>query len=143
MGFTLFERWSPEYALNNAFEDMNESGLAGLKKHLTSNALKTVESFESISGRPEIAMFTSALMGGSAVSFLLEKLSECEWSIKDVMKGSETSKAIVGFNYQDKMVGTVELTMIKEDKLWKIDSLAMPKFEKFSLPQGNTAQPAE
>ena len=59
------------------------------------------------------------------------------------MKGSETSKAIVGFNYEDKMVGTIELTMIKEDKIWKIDSLAMPKFDKFALPQGSSDQPAE
>ena len=42
MAFTLFERWSPEYALNNAFDDMHKSGLDGLKKHLTANALKTV-----------------------------------------------------------------------------------------------------
>ena len=138
MAFTLFERWSPEYALNKAFDDMKESGLDGLKKHLTSNALKTVESLESISGRPEIALFTTALMGGNAVNFLLEKLSECEWTINDVMKGSETSKAIVGFNYQEKMAGTIELTMIKEYKIWRIDSLAMPKFDKFNLPQGNT-----
>ncbi|MBQ3467445.1 MAG: hypothetical protein IJH21_03880, partial [Oscillospiraceae bacterium] len=27
MAITLFERWSPEYALNNAFDDMRESGL--------------------------------------------------------------------------------------------------------------------
>ena len=39
MAISLFERWSPEYALNNAFDDMHESGLDGLKKHLTSNAL--------------------------------------------------------------------------------------------------------
>lgn len=51
------------------------------------------------------------------------------------MKGSETSKAIVGFNYVDKMVGTVEMAMIKEDKIWKIDNLSMPKFDKFALPQ--------
>ncbi len=143
MAFTLFERWSPEYALNNAFDDMRASGLDGLKKHLTANALKTVEGFESISGRPEVALFTTSLLGGSAVNVLLGKLSECEWSIKDVMKGSETSKAIVGFNYEDKMVGTIELTMIKEDKIWKIDSLAMPKFDKFALPQGSSDQPAE
>ena len=143
MAFTLFERWSPEYALNNAFDDLRASGLDGLKKHLTANALKTVEGFESISGRPEVALFTTSLLGGSAVNVLLGKLSECEWSIKDVMKGSETSKAIVGFNYEDKMVGTIELTMIKEDKIWKIDSLAMPKFDKFALPQGSSDQPAE
>ena len=90
MVFTLFERWSPEYALNNAFDDMRESGLDGLKKHLTANALKTVEGFETVSGRPEIALFTTTLLGGSAVSVLLGKLSECDWTIKEVMKGTET-----------------------------------------------------
>ena len=135
MAFTVFERWSPEFALNNAFSDMRESGLDGLKKHLTAKALKTVEGFENLSSNPGISLLTNALMGGDAVTVLLGKLSECDWTIKDVMKGSETSKAIVGFNYVDKMVGTIEMAMIKEDKLWKIDDLNMPKFEKFTLPQ--------
>ena len=143
MAFTLFERWSPEYALNNAFDDMRESGLDGLKKHLTSNALKTVEGVENLSSNPGISLITTALMGGNAVKVLLDKLSECEWTIKDVMKGSETSKAIVGFNYEDKMVGTVELAMIKEDKIWKIDNLAMPKFDKLTLPQADEDKPEE
>ena len=138
MAITLFERWSPEYALNNTFDDLRKSGLDGLKKHLTSNALKSVQSFESLTGKPEISLFTTALLGGNAVNVLLEKISECEWTIKDVMKGNETSKAVVGFNYQDMMVGTIELTMIKEEKTWKIDSLALPVFDKFTMPQGNT-----
>ena len=141
MAITLFERWSPEYALNNAFDDMRESGLTGLKKHLTANALKTVEGVEKISGRPEVALLTTKLLGGSAVSVLLNKLSECDWTVKDVMKGSETSKAIIGFNYEDMMTGTIELTMIKEDKIWKIDSLGTPKFDTFTLQLGD-ADPA-
>ena len=58
------------------------------------------------------------------------------------MKGSESSKAIIGFDYQDLMAGTIELKMIKEGSIWKIDSLAMPKFEKFTLPQGKSDQTA-
>ncbi len=133
MSFSLFERWSPEYALNNAFRDMRESGLDGLKKHLTSNALKTVESFEAISGRPEVSLITSAIIGRNPVSFLLDKLSECDWTIKDVMKGSERSKGVVGFKYKDNLEGTIDLEMIREDKIWKIDSLASPHFDKVSL----------
>ena len=133
MAFTLFERWSPEHALNNTFADMKDSGLDGLKKHLTAKALKNIQSVESITSTPEISLFTTAFLGGSAVSVLLEKLSECEWIIKEVMKGSESSRAIIGFNYQDKMTGTIELTMIKEGKIWKIDSLNKPKFDKFAL----------
>ena len=133
MTFSLFERWSPEYALNNAFHDMHESGLDGLKKHLTSNALKTVESIEAISGRPEIALITSAIVGSNPVNFLLGKLSECDWTIKDVMKGSEKSKGIVGFKYKENLEGTIDLEMIREDKVWKIDRLASPHFDKVSL----------
>jgi hypothetical protein len=138
MAIKLFERWSPEYALNKAFDDMKKSGLDGLKKHLTANALKNVQSMESISDNPGVSLLSTALLGGNAVSVLLGKLSECEWTIVDVMKGSETSKAITGFDYQDKMTGTMEMKLIKEDKIWKIDGLAMPKFDKFTLQQEKT-----
>ena len=143
MGITLFERWSPEYALNNAFEDMRKSGVDGLKKHLTSNALKNLNTIESIASRPEVSLLTTAFMGGNAVKVLLDKLSECEWTIKEMMKGSENSTAIVKFDYQDKMVGTIDMNMIREDKIWKIDGLEIPKFDKFTLPQNTVEQPAE
>ena len=133
MAFKVFERLSPEYALNKAFADMRESGLDGLKKHLTSKATKTVEGFENISSRPELSKLTNAIIGGNATSVFLDKLSECEWTIKEMMKGSEKSKAIVGFNYENKMVGTMEMTLIKEEKIWKIDNLDLPNFEKFTL----------
>lgn len=70
---------------------------------------------------------------GNAVSVFLDKLSECKWTTKEVMKGSQTSKAIVGFNYDDKMVGTIEMKLIKEEKVWKIDDLGLPKFDKLVL----------
>ena len=70
MGLKIFERFSLEYALDSAYEDMHESGLDGLKKHLTENALKTVE-----------------------------------------------------------------MKMIKEEKVWKIDDIGMPKFDKFIMPE--------
>ena len=89
MAFSIFERWSPEYALNNTFADMGAYGLDGLKKHLTSNALKTVNGMESVANRPEVSLITSTLLGGNAVSVLLDKLSECDWTIGEVMKGSD------------------------------------------------------
>ena len=127
MGITLFERWSPEHALNNALDDVKKSGLDGLKKHLTSNAVKNIQSIETVTS------LTSVFTGGNAMAVLLEKLSECDWTVVEVLKGSESSRAIVGFDYEDSMTGTIELTMIKEDKIWKIDSLARPKFDKFTL----------
>ena len=76
---------------------------------------------------------STAIVGDDAIGVLLGKLSECEWTIIDVMKGSQTSKVVLGFDYEDQIVGTIELTMIKEDKRWLIDSLSKPEFSKFSL----------
>ncbi len=69
---------------------------------------------------------------GDAMSFLLNHVTDCEWIIKDVMKGSETAKGIVRFRYEDTMEGTLELSLIKEEKEWKIDNMNMPKFDKFN-----------
>ena len=140
MSVTLFERWSPEYALNNTFDDMRAFGLDGLKKHLTANALKVVTGIETITANPGVSLLSAAILGGDATSLLLGKLSECDWTIKDVMKGKETSKAVVGFDYHDMMVGSIELNMIKEDSIWKIDGLSAPKFEKINLPQETDEQ---
>ena len=68
----------------------------------------------------------------NALFFLLEHATDCEWTLKDVMKGSETARGIVGFKYEDTMKGTWELSLIKEEKEWKIDNVNMPKFEKFN-----------
>lgn len=119
----LFESWSQEYALNKTIDEIKVDGLAGLKKHFTANALKKVNSMESLSDLPGVSLLTNTLMGGNAVKVLLEKLSECNWTVKDVMKGSDSSRAILVFNYQGKMTGTVEMKLIKEDKVWKIDDL--------------------
>ena len=139
----LFESWSPEYALNKTIDEIKVDGLAGLKKHLTANALQKVNSMESLSDLPGVSLLTNTLMGGNAVKVLLEKLSECNWTVKDVMKGSDSSRAILGFNYQDKMTGTVEMKVIKEDQVWKIDDLETPKFEKFELPQPKSEESAK
>ena len=56
------------------------------------------------------------------------------------MKGDATSKAILGFDFDDKMVGTIELTLIKENDIWKVDKLGVPKFDKITLPQAEAPQ---
>ena len=45
------------------------------------------EGIESISGISEVSLITTALLGDNAVNILLDKLSECEWTIREVMRG--------------------------------------------------------
>ena len=84
-------------------------------------------------------MFTSmAFMfqpyaGGCQASLkgsLNDTLKECEYIVKDLLKGSSSAKAIMAFEHKDGTKGTIELTMIKENKEWKVDDMDMPKLEK-------------
>ena len=127
MSFNLLRRWSPECALNEAYADVKEEGMNGLKKHLTANALKTIENVESI------ANLGTLIMGSNPTTLLLSKMSDFEYTVKDILKGSESARCVLEFYYKDTVSGTIEIKMIKEEKEWKIDSLGNPHFDKFEL----------
>ena len=130
MAFTFMKKISPEYVIENAIKDVRTSGIEGLKPYLTENAEMKVEKIRSISSGMDI------LTGSNRISLLINRLADCEWTVIDILKGSESAKGIVGFRYiteEDDIEGSVELTMIKEDKEWKIDGVEMPKFEKFTV----------
>lgn len=130
MAFGFMKKISPEYVVDHAIMDMRTSGLDGLKPYLTENAEKKVDTIRTVSGGMDL------LTGGSKVSVLFDRLSECDWTVVEILKGSESAKAVMRFsisNGTDEIKGTLQLTMIKEDKEWKIDGVDMPKFEKFTV----------
>ena len=127
MSFNLLRRWSPEYALNETYADVKEEGMRGLKKHLTANALKTIENVESIGN------LGTLFIGSNPTTLLLNKMSEFEYTVKDILKGSESARCVLDFYYKDSVSGTIEIKMIKEEKEWKIDSLGNTQFDKFEL----------
>ena len=135
---------SPEYVLGKAFMDIKKSGLNGLRPYLTKEANKKVDLIQAVSSGIDLFSGIGSFTGSStdsknesskAAGFLLEKLSECEFEYKDMLKGSESAKAVIAFKYKDSMEGTVDISMIKQDKEWKIDNLGFPHFDKLAIPQ--------
>ena len=137
MAIGFMKRISPEYVLKNAFKDIKEMGFDGLKPYLTVEGYRKVEYLLSLTGG--IDMFTATAFmfqpnaGGCPASLkgsLNDTPKECNYIVKDLLKGSSSAKAIVAFEHKDGTKGTIELTMIKENKEWKIDDMDMPKLEK-------------
>ncbi len=130
MAFGFMKRISPEYVVEHAIADIHTAGVEGLKPYLTDNAEKKVDTFISVSSG------VSLLTGTNQVSYLLERLADCDWTVVEILKGSESAKAVLGFtlgNGTDEIEGTLQLTLIKEEKEWRIDGVEMPKFTKFSV----------
>lgn len=136
MAIGTVKRMSPEYVLEKVLENIRKTGLDGLKPYLTAEGRKKFDTLTMFTGGMGMlggmGMFmpNSNQGSGDAMSFLLDHVTDCEWTVKDVIKGSETAKGIVGFRYEDTMEGTLELSMVKEEE-WKIDNMNMPKFDKF------------
>ena len=136
MAVGLFKKISPEYVLGKAFLDMKKKGLDGLKPYLTASALKKVELIQTVSAGMNLFSMSSSKSEedtNSLTRLLLDKLSECEWSVKDIIKDSGTAKAVIGFKYEEQLAGTIDLSMIKEDKEWRIDNLSLPHFDKINI----------
>lgn len=132
-GFLMFRHRSVEYALTQIYKDVKESGITGLEEHLTENSREFVEKVTEWSEHPLVA---GALLFSSQyeeVSFLKSQIKEIAWTVEDLLKGKKRTDVVIGFNYQEQVVGTVDVILIYVDREWKIDSISVPVFEKFSL----------
>ena len=136
MSIGFMRRMSPEYVIEHAIEDIKASGVDGVRKYLTEAAEKRLDNFMAKPEVKEGSFLTTMLSGDSLVGFFINKMSECSWAVKDVMKGDESSKSVVGFDFKGNLQGTIEISLVKEDKEWKIDGFGSPHFNKVSLQFG-------
>lgn len=124
---------SPEYALMQVANDIEESGVDGLMPHLTDDAQDMVSAITSITENKTVNSILSFLGKDDYTSVLKSNLKDVEWSLDDVLEGDENADIVLGFNYNEKLIGTIEINMIKEDGDWKISGLELPKFTEINF----------
>ena len=124
---------SPEYALMQIANDVEESGVDGLMPHLTEKAQETVSAITSITENKMVDSILAFLGKDDYTSILKSNLKDVEWSLDDVLEGTDRADVVLGFNYNEKLTGTIEINMIKEDGNWKINGINYPMFDKIDL----------
>lgn len=132
-GTTVYAVRTPEYALWKISRDVKKSGIEGLYPHLTADVKETLN---------EIISITESEMFGSIMDFLnkndysdkiISEIKEIKWSLNDILKGKNTAKVIVGFNYKDELTGRIEISMIRDKGDWKVSGIKFPKFDKIHI----------
>lgn len=118
---------SPEYALMNIFRDMSESGAEGLRPHLTADAQTTLDNINAFAENKIVNAIAGLLDMKDDIAVLMEKLQQTKWDVVDIMKGENNAVAILSFEYDEDLSGTMEISMTKEEKTWKIDDIQLPK----------------
>lgn len=127
-GFGLYIVNTPEYALKSIIEDVNDSGMEGLNPHLTGKAKETLDMVASVTESDLFSKIVGFINQNDYIGVLKSEIQEIQWGVDDVLKSKENAAVILSFNYEDKLIGTIEISMIKEEGQWKIDGIEFPKF---------------
>ena len=124
---------SPEYALMNIAKDVRTDGIDGLMPYLTGEAEDVVTAITSIAENKFLNTILSAFNKDDYVGILKSNIKKVSWEIDDILKGNKQANIVLAFNYEDKLVGTIEVSMVREDDEWKISGIEMPKFDKVDI----------
>lgn len=124
---------SPEYALMKIANYIEASGIDGLMPHLTDEAQETVSAITSITENKLVNSIFSLFGNDAYVGILKSNLEKVEWKLDDILKGDKKANIILAFNYNDKLVGIIEVKMIYENNNWKINGIGVPKFEEINF----------
>ena len=133
-GIILISRLtSPEYTLKKAIDATGESGLDGLRPYLTDRAWSVVDSVSDTAQSLTESASLSGVAQTAAIGILKREIGSIQWTVDNVLRGDGRADVVLAFDYQGKIQGTVSLIMIKTGGGWKIDSVALPGFDKISL----------
>lgn len=132
IGMFVYVTNTPEYALQEIIDDVNASGMDGLYPHLTGEARATIDAVSSVTENNIFNTIVGFIGQSEYVGVLKSEIQEIEWEVDDVLKSKENAAVVLSFNYEDKLIGTIEISMIREEGEWKVDSIEFPEFTEVS-----------
>lgn len=131
-GIGLYIVNTPEYTLKTMIDDVNTSGMEGLEPYLTGNAKESLDTVSSITSSNLFNTIMGFINQNDYVGVLKSEIQEVQWEVDDVLKSKENAAVVLSFNYEDKLVGTIEISMVREDGDWKIDGIEFPNFTEIN-----------
>jgi len=132
IGMGVYVTNTPEYALKEMIDDVNASGMDGLYPHLTGEARAIIDAVSSVTENSIFNTIVGFISQSEYVGVLKSEIQEIQWEVDDVLKSKENAAVVLSFNYEDKLIGTIEISMIREEGEWKIDGLEFPEFDKIN-----------
>lgn len=121
---------SPEYALMQIGKDIEKQGIEGLYTHLTAEGQQMFDNIGKVTDNQIVGALVGLLGLEDDIAIFKENLDNMKWEVEDIMKGENNTRVILDFEYNEEVEGSVEISMIKQEKEWKIDGFEMPQFDK-------------
>ena len=130
---------SPEYALLKIKKDIQESGVEGIEPYLTGDAQSMYDTYQSVyetylmvKDNPLVGALLQGVADAENIGILMEKISEVEWKMGDILKGNKQATVIIDVRYKSLFSGSIDVGMEYKEKKWWISDLGIRSFEIFS-----------
>ena len=123
---------TPEYALKEMVSGMEEAGIDAILPKLTNEAYEKVEPVINIAENSVVQSIISLVSDSDYASILIEKAKDVKWTVGDVLKNNRKASVTVQFNYDEKIAGSIDLELVKEENGWKINDLYNLEIDKLS-----------
>lgn len=124
---------TPQHALMKTLEDVNESGMEGLRPHLTARAQDNLDSFFSLPKNLLLHTLIGLLKADDNGNFLASEFQKIQWNIDHIVKDHSSALVVLAFNYDNKLVGTIDLSMVQDAEGWKIDGMNFPELDEITF----------
>ena len=129
----LYIRSTPEYALVKIVEQVKKDGFEAVENNLTDEAYSKIEPIISISKNNIINSIVSLFTDDNYTNILVEKAKDIKWSVGDIIKNQRKASVTIGFDYDGKLQGTIDLELLKINKKWKINNLYNLQIDKIDF----------
>jgi len=123
-------RSSPEYALAKIVEQVKEDGFEAIENNLTEEAYAKIEPVINIAKSNVVNSIVSLFTDDNYTNILVEKAKEINWSVGDIIKNQRKASVTIGFDYDGKLQGTIDLELLKINKKWEINNLHNLQIDK-------------
>lgn len=120
---------TPEYALMEITKDIKESGIDGLRPHLTEDVQEALDVVFAITENKLVSSIMGLFEENDYISLLKSEIQDVQWDVEDIMQSNANAAVILAFNYDNRLIGTIEISMVHSGDGWKIDGLELPKFD--------------
>ncbi len=120
---------SPQYALKKTISDIKSDGYAGLRTHLSDDVAEKLDKIVSLGDNEIVKGILSAVSESKYISKLLNEAGNIKWELGDVLSNRRKASVTIYFSYGGQFSGSIDVNMAKDDGMWKICGMDIPKFD--------------
>lgn len=120
---------TPQYAMAKIMQDVSRSGMDGLRPHLTQSAQETVDKVTAVAENNLVGAILDLFGQTDYAGVIKSELQSIDWQVEDILTGADNASVVLHFDYDGRLTGRIDITLVREGNEWKISGLTYPQFE--------------